>query len=223
MIKLRVLLPLGWIALSVWLLIPSPVLSQSGQAEVTKVIFQGNESFPDDSLARAIVTRETECRSVVFAPFCWVGANFALQRFYLPEQDVPLDRLRLEAWYYQRGFREINVDTLTALEEEGRATVSFIIDEGEPVIATRVNFEGSNGVTDNAVLEGLPLQPGDRLSILALNATRDTLERRLANRGYGRVNVLRRHLIPSGEPYTALVTFDIDRGAIVRSRPIVVA
>ena len=85
MIRLRVLLPLGWIALSVWLLIPSPVLSQLGQAEVTKVMFQGNESFPDDSLARAIVTRETECRSVVFTPFCWAGANFALQRFYFDE------------------------------------------------------------------------------------------------------------------------------------------
>ena len=93
------------------------MLSQLGQAEVTKVIFEGNESFPDDSLARAIVTRETECRSVVFTPFCWAGANFAVQRFYLPERDVPLDRLRLEAWYYQRGFREISLDTLTTLEE----------------------------------------------------------------------------------------------------------
>ena len=217
------LLLLGWIALSVCLLRPSPVLSQLGQAEVTKVIFEGNESFPDDSLARAIVTRETECRSVVFTPFCWAGANFAVQRFYLPERDVPLDRLRLEAWYYQRGFREISVDTLTTLEERNRATVSFIIDEGEPVIATRVNFEGSYGVTDNTVFEGLPLQPGDRLSVLALNATRDTLERRLANRGYGRVNVLRRHLIPSDEPYTALVTFDIDRGSRVRYGSIMVS
>ena len=120
---------IGWIALGAWTLIPSPVLSQIGRTEVSEVRFQGNESFPDDSLARAIVTRETECRSVVFTPFCWAGADFAVQRFYLPERDVPLDRLRLEAWYYQRGFREISVDTLTSLGAEGRATVSFIIDE----------------------------------------------------------------------------------------------
>ena len=220
MIWLRFLHSVGWIALWGWALIPSPVLSQVGRTEVSEVTFQGNQSFPDDSLSRAIVTRETECRSVVFTPFCWAGADFALQRFYLPERDVPLDRLRLEAWYYQRGFREISVDTLTSLGEEGRATVSFIINEGEPVIATRVDFEGGEGINEDGLLEGLPLQPGERLSILALDATRDTLERRLANRGYGRVNVLRRHLIPAVEPHTALVTFDIDTGSRVRYGPI---
>ena len=223
MIWLRFMHWVGWIALWGWALIPSPVLSQVGRTEVSEVAFQGNQSFPDDSLSRAIVTRETECRSVVFTPFCWAGADFAVQRFYLPERDVPLDRLRLEAWYYQRGFREISVDTLTSLGEEGRATVSFIIDEGEPVIATRVDFEGGEGINEDGLLEGLPLQPGERLSILALDATRDTLERRLANRGYGRVNVLRRHLIPAVEPHTALVTFDIDTGSRVRYGPIMVS
>ena len=223
MIWLRFMHSIGWIALWGWALIPSPVLSQVGRTEVSEVAFQGNQSFPDDSLSRAIVTRETECRSLVFTPFCWAGADFALQRFYLPERDVPLDRLRLEAWYYQRGFREISVDTLTSLGEEGRATVSFIIDEGEPVIATRVDFEGGEGINEDGLLEGLPLQPGERLSILALDATRDTLERRLANRGYGRVNVLRRHLIPAVEPHTALVTFDIDTGSRVRYGPIMVS
>ena len=223
MIWLRFLHSVGWIALWSWALIPSPVLSQVGRTEVTEVTFQGNQSFPDDSLSRAIVTRETECRSVVFTLFCWAGADFAVQRFYLPERDVPLDRLRLEAWYYQRGFREISVDTLTSLGEEGRATVSFIIDEGEPVIATRVDFEGGEGINEDGLLEGLPLQPGERLSILALDATRDTLERRLANRGYGRVNVLRRHLIPAVAPHTALVTFDIDTGSRVRYGPIMVS
>ena len=223
MIWLRFMHWVGWIALWGWALIPSPVSSQVGRTEVSEVAFQGNQSFPDDSLSRAIVTRETECRSVVFTPFCWAGADFAVQRFYLPERDVPLDRLRLEAWYYQRGFREISVDTLTSLGEEGRATVSFIIDEGEPVIATRVDFEGGEGINEDGLLEGLPLQPGERLSILALDATRDTLERRLANRGYGRVNVLRRHLIPAVEPHTALVTFDIDTGSRVRYGPIMVS
>jgi len=223
MIWLRFMHSVGWIVLWGWALIPLPVSSQVGRTEVSEVAFQGNQSFPDDSLSRAIVTRETECRSVVFTPFCWAGADFAVQRFYLPERDVPLDRLRLEAWYYQRGFREISVDTLTSLGEEGRATVSFIIDEGEPVIATRVDFEGGEGINEDGLLEGLPLQPGERLSILALDATRDTLERRLANRGYGRVNVLRRHLIPAVEPHTALVTFDIDTGSRVRYGPIMVS
>ena len=45
--------------------------------EVRSVEFEGNVTFPEDSLARAIVTTETTCRTWVLSPFCWVGFDFA--------------------------------------------------------------------------------------------------------------------------------------------------
>ena len=49
--------------------------------EIQNVRFEGNETFPADSLAAAIVTQETECRSkVLVVPFCVLGVDFALRR-----------------------------------------------------------------------------------------------------------------------------------------------
>ena len=67
--------------------------------EVKTVRFQGNVTFPEDSLARAIVTKETDCRSFVLTPFCWIGLDFALRRSQVSERQIPLDRTRVMVWY----------------------------------------------------------------------------------------------------------------------------
>ena len=61
-------------------LAPKPIGAQIRPPEVTNVRFEGNETFPDDSLARAIVTRETNCRSTFFFFLCPLGFDFALDR-----------------------------------------------------------------------------------------------------------------------------------------------
>jgi len=62
---------------------------QLPRPEVTAVRFEGNRTFPPDSLARAIVTRATECRYLIYRPLCWAGVDFALQRAYLPRREFP--------------------------------------------------------------------------------------------------------------------------------------
>jgi outer membrane protein insertion porin family/translocation and assembly module TamA len=180
--------------------------------EVADVDFQGNETFPDDSLAWAIVTRETECRSVVFAPFCWASAEFAIRRAYLPRREFPLDQLRLQVWYQQRGYREASIDTATTVGEDGRVRVTFTVDEGRPVLVDSMAFIGAEDVVAPDLFSNLPLQVGDPLSNVVADATRDTLARRLANLGYARVEVLRSSFLPNGKPYTAEVTYDIAPG-----------
>jgi outer membrane protein assembly factor BamA len=204
------------LALAFATLLPARLQAQAGQTEVVRVRFEGNEAFPDDSLARAIVTRATECRSVFFSPFCWVGAGFAVERFYLREREIPNDRARLQIWYQRRGFREIQVDTTTVVEPDGGAVVSFRIDEGRPIIADSIVVTGVGELPVRGLLDRLPIRAGDRLSVLALDATRDTLTQRLANQGYARVEVLRSHMIPSDDPYRARVTFEVTPGPLTR-------
>ena len=58
---------------------PGAVSGQLQAPEVTNVRFVGNETFPSDSLERAIATRETSCRSWVFyfpIPLCPLGVGF---------------------------------------------------------------------------------------------------------------------------------------------------
>jgi outer membrane protein assembly factor BamA len=186
--------------------------------EVVDVRFEGNDAFPDDSLARAIVTRETECRSWILQviPFCAAGFDFALERFELREREIPRDRVRLEIWYQRRGFREVAVDTATVARPDGRVAVEFRIEEGTPVLVDDIEFVGGDEVVGVGLLEGLPLSSGDRLSVLAADATRDTIIQRLWNRGYANADVFRQVFIPRDDPYRGRITFDIVPGVPAR-------
>ena len=116
------------------LLAPSDAAAQLGEAQIRKVRFEGNNTFSGDSLSRAIVTRQTECKSLVFEPFCLLGADWAEQKYYLRQAIVPVDMLRLQVWYRRRGFRDTQVDTATIANADGTADVLFRISEGRPVL-----------------------------------------------------------------------------------------
>lgn len=189
-----------------------PLGAQVTRTEVAEVRFEGNEAFPSDSLARAIVTRQTECRSAVLQPFCWFGASFAIHRAYFPRREFPLDQIRLRVFYQQRGYREAAIDTATAVREDGSMVVTFLVEEGRPVLVDSIEFFGAEDLEVSDLLEGLPLRPGDPLSTIALDASRDTLIVRLANQGYARAEVLRSFRIATADPYSAHVTLDVAAG-----------
>ena len=188
-------------------------LLAQGAPEVAQVRFLGNETFPGDSLARAIVTRETGCKSDYLIPLCLL--SIAIERHELRPREIPRDRARLQIWYHQRGFREAVVDTATAFREDGRAVVSFSIAEGRPVEVARLEYTGAGdpaAALGPDLFEDLPLREGDRLNTLLLDATRDTLLQRMRNRGYAHVEVFRQTRIPADRPYEAEVTFELEPG-----------
>ena len=183
--------------------------------EVRIVEFVGNVTFPRDSLERAIATTQTECSSGIMGPFCW-AFNWPQRRSVLRERDVPLDVQRLERWYQIRGFREVAVESETVIEPDGRALVRFGITEGRPILADSIAYLSPEGFAAGTLLEGLPISPGDRWSTLVMDQTRDTLVRRLRNRGYPYADVLRQTVLPQGEPYHSHVMFEIDPGTAAR-------
>ena len=202
------------LALCAGIVVATPAGAQLRAEEVRNVLFEGNETFPDDSLASAIVTQETDCRSLWLSPFCALGMEFALRRVGLRQQELPRDRARLMVWYYTRGFRDVQVDSATILRSGGQAEVHFRIREGRPVLATSIAYEGAEEFLGTGLVDDLPLRSGDRLDALALNATRDTLGSRLRNRGYAHAEVFLRSLRPAEDPYNARVTFEIVPGSL---------
>ncbi len=189
---------------------PSPLAGQLGRPEVAEVRFEGNQVAPSDSLSRAIVTRATECRTIWFEPFCLAGAEFALQRNYLPTREFQLDQIRLERWYFIRGYREAVIDTATTFSPDGKATVTFTVHEGRPVLADSIEFFGVEDF-DRGLTQDLPIHEGQPFNSLLVDAARDTLTRRLANRGYAHAEVLLSSFIPRGS-YEARVTYDVAAG-----------
>jgi outer membrane protein insertion porin family/translocation and assembly module TamA len=207
--------------------VPSAVGAQATAlvgTEVREVSFSGNETFPEDSLARAIVTRETSCRhwSLYIVPLCPLGFDFAQRRSELRDIEVGRDAARLQIWYQRRGFREVQVEGETFMAADSTADVLFTVVEGTPVIADSIVYLGAESVVGPDLLADLPIETGDRWSTLQLDATRDTLMRRLTSSGYPYADVLRQTVFPVGEPYRAHVTFEIEPGTYARYGPITV-
>ena len=193
----------------------SPQATPLAGPEVRAVEFEGNVTFPEDSLARAIVTAETSCRTWLLQflpPLCPLRVPFALRRSELRDVEVERDVARLRIWYQRRGFREVQVAGESSLGADGRAEVRFRVTEGLPVLADSIAYVGADDFAGTDLLADLPISAGDRWSTLDLDATRDTLVRRLTNRGYPYADVLRQTVFPGGEPYHAHVTFEIEPG-----------
>ncbi|TVP77203.1 MAG: hypothetical protein EA352_04055 [Gemmatimonadales bacterium] len=169
--------------------------------EVTSLSFEGNRAFPDRALAGAIATRPTQCRSLLLQAFCWFDAEFALDRATLNPRAFDLDRVRLFAYYYQRGYREVQVDTVLTRRAELELDIAFRITEGEPVRVRTFDVTGIDeleGIDPSALRSGLPIQVGDPMNRIEIQAAQDTLTGRLQDRGYPEAEVFPNLFIPSG-------------------------
>lgn len=206
----------GFIAFGALLVLVTPGSAQLRGPEVTSVRFEGNETFPSDSLARAIATRETVCRSWVFLLLCPLDIDFALSRSQLRARDLPRDRARLVLWYRQRGFRDVRVEPPSVTRTATRAQVTFQLEEGEPVIVDSLAFVGAEAFEDQGLLDNLPMRVGDRLSTFRMDATRDSIIQRLSNQGYAYAEVLRNALRPADDPNRATVSFEVVPGPPTR-------
>jgi outer membrane protein insertion porin family len=189
-----------------------------GRPEVVTLEFSGNRTFPTDTLKRAIVNRETECRAWFLWGLCELDVDFADDRHYYHAEEFSRDAVRLRLYYWQRGFREAQVDTASRVLGPDEVALSFTIDEGRPVLVDSIAVVGGEEL-DPSLFEELPLQEGEPLSGLVIEATRDTIEHRLHEDGYAHALVLLRTELPEGT-YTASVTFDVDPGQRARFGPI---
>jgi outer membrane protein insertion porin family/translocation and assembly module TamA len=189
----------------------TPLRAQTDRPELVGLSFDGNRAFPDDSLRRAIVNRETDCR--VPSVFCALGLNLK-RRSYIQPRELLRDALRLQVYYFERGYREARVDTAVAAAGEG-VRLSFDIEEGRPVRVDSVEVFSFDEIADSSLIRDLPLRKGDPLSVILLEATRDTLQSRFRNNGYAYADVLVNYDVPRGQ-YTAQVLFDLATGPHAR-------
>lgn len=194
--------------------LPSAATAQLNDPEVKKVRFDGAEAFEKRALELAIVTRETGCPLWV----CWWF--LPEDPAYLNRRELPRDLARIKIFYFQRGFREAQVDTAVVALDSARVEVVFQITEGQPVIVDSISFAAPDTIPLGALTRDLPLEVGRPLSIIDLDASRDSLVSRLKNNGFAHAEVLRGYFIPAEAPYTSRVSFDIYPGEFAEFGPV---
>ena len=192
-----------------------PASAQRELEEVTELRFEGNEVFSDRVLGASIVTRPTECRAPLLPFLCWVGSSFAIEPRFFGPREFERDVVRLRLFYYRHGYREALIEPLLDRSGEG-VRVTFLIEEGRPVLIDSLAFGGLDAPADLELLDQLPLREGEPLDQMALAAARDSLAIRLRGAGYAHAEVLLDILIPAAQPYAARVAFDVFKGPLAR-------
>ena len=164
---------------------------------VRKLDFSGNKAIPDEVLRTAISTTNSS----------WFATAFIVRLFglgekrYFNEQEFRRDVVRLEVLYRRSGYPHVAIDTTVRREPEN-IYITFRIDEGAPIVVRSLEILGIDSLPDwlqRRARIDLPLRTGDPFNRYAMQATADSITRRLKDRGY-----------PDARVYTA---FESDRDA----------
>jgi outer membrane protein assembly complex protein YaeT len=154
--------------------------------EVKDLKWAGVESVSKDDLEESIETEETRCRSLLLAPFCLVS-NWSLfkDRHYLDRTELRRDLLRIRVFYWKRGWRDAQVDTVVT-PKDGGVRVELKVTEGPPTRVSSIRLERPGELlNDNEVRNAMKLRAGDPLNLIALDSSIAFLKSTLWDKGYG--------------------------------------
>ena len=175
-----------------------------GDVEVRGLHFRGNRHFSDGELANAVVTTPSAWERRFFRVF---GARRCIDR----GSELPRDLLRLLIFYRNHGYAQATVDTVVRTGKKG-IDVGFRIAEGRPVVIDSLAVLGLDSVPERREIErGLAVRRGQPFDKGAIEAARDTLERRLKSNGYPDPIVLRQASSDTAA-HTATVEYEVIPG-----------
>ena len=175
-----------------------PVLGQGASAKrarhdsitVTTVTFPGATDVSPDDLKRVVFTRPSPCRLPFLIPICKVTqSQLVTDRRRTTSAALGEDITALRVYYWQRGFREAQVDTVLTTQKRG-SSVEFRITEGAPTrISTLSIIQRTPVLSPLELAEAVTLKEGEPLSLIALDTTLTRLRAAVWNKGYGDVHV----------------------------------
>ena len=166
--------------------IPAPVSKEPPRTEVDKLIFKGVKSVDKKELEKSIATDDSHCASILLTPFCLVShAHYFYVRRFLDHEELKRDVLRARVFYWKRGFRETEVDTVVAKKSNNHATVAFVVNEGPPTIVSAVTVTQARPVlTEREVASRTVIEQQKPLNLLKLDSTVVFLSQRLWDKGF---------------------------------------
>jgi outer membrane protein assembly factor BamA len=189
--------------------IPVDAPAQEPARVVRQLSFEGNRALTDEVLATAIATTNSSWFARWFL-VRWIGLG---EKRYFDEQEFKRDIVRLVVLYRRSGYPHVQVDT-TVRRAPQNVYITFRIQEGAPIRVTHMTITGVDTLPARVrreTLVDLPLRLGDAFNRFVMQATADTLGRRLRDRGYPSARVFTA-FESNRETDTASVSFDVAPG-----------
>lgn len=184
-----------------------------GDTEVRSLRFTGNRAHSDYVLERGIAT----------TPSTWWRRTFRVlgKRYCLDSLAATVvDSARLSDHYRSTGYPDVQVRPVIRRLGPRAVDVTYRIDEGEPMVIDSLGvrwtdafgIELAEPIPDaRRYVTSLPVALGGRYDFFAIEAARDTIRRRLRDRGYPQADVLR-DFTTDVEAHRAEVTFKVSPG-----------
>jgi outer membrane protein insertion porin family/translocation and assembly module TamA len=167
---------LRWLVLILLLAVVTPAAAQDNLVRVRSLTLTGVEAFPASRL-KAVLQTKTSGR------FFWGRAR------YFDRRAFETDLRRIEAYYIDRGYPDVRIDSFDATLNEDQTSIDLTIavHEGNPITISTVVLEGLAGLTDReirALHSNLPIKPGQIKDRAQVENARGMVARALQDHGY---------------------------------------
>jgi outer membrane protein insertion porin family len=167
-------------AMAALVAIPATAEGQFEELVVRQLKFSGNRAIDAETMQSFIAT--TNSGTFATSPALrWMGLG-AKRTFNQRNFETDVERLKL--LYKKWGYLEVEVDTVVRRTDKN-IYLTFVIKEGPPVVVEEIAIIGLDSISHvERVTRDLPLRVGDSFNRFLMQATADTVTRRLENRGY---------------------------------------
>jgi outer membrane protein insertion porin family len=154
--------------------------------EVVQLKLNGVRAIKRDDLLMSIATDQSHCNSLVLKPICVISkSKYFYKRKYLDHGELKRDVVRIKVFYWKRGFRETQVDTVVADRGHDKVAVTFNIVEGPPTLVSSLDVVQTLPVlNEQEVSRRVVLSKGTPLNLLRLDTTVVLLQQSLWDKGY---------------------------------------
>jgi len=154
--------------------------------EVKSLALKGVKAIDPKELRLSISTDASHCVSLILTPICWIGkTRYFYTRKYLDHSELARDVLRTRVFYWKRGYRETEVDTLVKQTDADDVAVTFFITEGLPTMVSDITVNQTQKVlNDREVAKRVVLGKNSPLNIIRLDSSRVFLQQGLWDKGY---------------------------------------
>ena len=160
--------------------------------EVVNLTLKGVKVMKQTDLLQNIYTSSSHCNSLIVAPFCWITkSKYFYTKKYLDHKELERDVLRARVFYWKRGYREAEVDTVVVSRGRNKVGVTFLIKEGPPTIVSNViiNQPTPPLLSKREIDRHVVLGRNGPLNLIRLDTSRVFLQGALFDHGYADAEV----------------------------------
>lgn len=189
--------------------------------EVKSLELRGVKGVDALDLENSIASAATSCRNALYTPLCWISKSpHVVRKQYLDRDEIARDMLRIRVYYWKRGYRAAEVDTIITRTGDHQVSVVFDITEHEPTVVRKIQIDYDSVVLrEKRVRKMTLLKAGDPLDLVKLDSMRIAFANEMWSEGHSdatvdtvvtvdevhRVADLRFTLIPNHRTYVGSV------------------